>query len=128
MKDQKKINNKRFLLLILILFSTTSISLKALKKVNIQDIRISGSALFTQNDLVNNSSLKLPIRLIFIKTNFLENELKRNLSLKNVLVSRQILPFGLKVYVKTRIPIAYGERILNNKNVIKLYEYNYISI
>ena len=117
MKDQRKINNKRFLFLILILFSTSSISLRALKKVNIQDIRISGSALFTQNDLVNNSSLKLPIRLIFIKTNFLENELKRNLSLKNVLVSRQILPFGLKVYVKTRIPVAYGERILNNKKV-----------
>ena len=117
MKDQRKINNKRFLFLILILFSTSSISLRALKKVNIQDIRISGSALFTQNDLVNNSSLKLPIRLIFIKTNFLENELKRNLSLKNVLVSRQILPFGLRVHIKTRIPIAYGERILNNKKV-----------
>ena len=117
MKDQKRINNKRFLLLILVLFSTTSISLKALKKVNIEDIRISGSDLFKQNDLLNNSSLKLPIRLIFINTNFLENELKENLSLKNVLVSRQIFPFGLKVYVKTRIPIAYGERILNNKKV-----------
>ena len=117
MKDQRKINSKRFLFLTVILFSTSSISLRALKKVNIQDIRISGSALFTQNDLVNNSSLKLPIRLIFIKTNFLENELKRNLSLKNVYVTRQIFPFGLKVYVKTRIPIAYGERILNNKKV-----------
>ena len=117
MKDQKKINTKRLLLLILILFSTSSISLKALKKVNIQDIRISGSELITQNDLVNNSSLKLPIRLIFIKTNFLENELKQNLSLKNILVSRQILPFGLHVYVKTRIPVAFGERILNNRKV-----------
>ena len=117
MKDQRKINNKRFLFLILILFSTSSISLKTLKKVNIQDIRISGSELFTQNDLVNNSSLKLPIRLIFIKTNFLENELKQNLSLKNVLVSRQILPFGLRVHVKTRIPIAYGERILNDEKI-----------
>ena len=118
MKDQKKFNNKRLLLLILILFSTSSISLKALKKVYLQDIRISGSELFTQNDLVNNSSLKLPIRLIFIKTNFLENELKQNLSLKNILVSRQILPFGLQVYIKTRIPLAYGERILNNKKVL----------
>ena len=117
MKEQRKINNKRFLFLILILFSTSSISLKTLKKVKIQDIRISGSKIFTQNDLVNNSSLKLPIRLIFIKTNFLEKELKQNLSLKNVLVSRQILPFGLHVHVKTRIPIAYGERILNNKKV-----------
>ena len=118
MKNQRKINSKRFLFLILILFSTSSISLKTLKKINLQDIRISGSELFTQNDLVNNSSLKLPIRLIFIKTNFLDNELKQNLSLKNVLVSRQILPFGLRVHIKTRIPIAYGERILNNKKVL----------
>ena len=115
MKDQKNINNKRFLFLILILFLTSSISLKALKKVNIEDIRISGSELFTKDDLVNNSSLKLPKRLIFIKTNLLENELRQNLSLKNILVSREILPFGLEVYVKTRIPIAYGERTLNNK-------------
>ena len=117
MKDQKNINNKRFLFLILILFLTSSISLKALKKVNIEDIRISGSELFTKDDLVNNSSLKLPKRLIFIKTNLLENELRQNLSLKNILVSREILPFGLEVYVKTRIPIAYGERTLNNKKV-----------
>ena len=117
MKNQKKINNKRFLFLILFLFSTSLISLKTLKKVNIQDIRVSGSELFSLNDVINNSSLKLPIRLIFIKTNFLEKELKQNLKLKNVSVSRQILPFGLKVYFKTRIPIAYGEKILNDKKI-----------
>ena len=97
MKNPKKIKKKGFLFLIL--FSTSLISLKTLKKVNIQDIKIYGSNLFSQNDLVDNSSLKLPIRLIFIKTNFLEKELKQNLSLKNVSISRQILPFGLKVYV-----------------------------
>ncbi len=92
-------------------------SLKTLKKVNIQDIRISGSELFSQNDVVNNSSLKFPIRLIFIKTNFLEKELKQNLSLKNVSVNRQIFPFGLKVQINTRIPVAYGERIVNNEKI-----------
>ncbi|KGF91655.1 Cell division protein FtsQ [Prochlorococcus marinus str. MIT 9107] len=102
----------------LILFLSTSlISLKTLKKVNIQDIRISGSELFSQNDVVNNSSLKFPIRLIFIKTNFLEKELKQPLSLKNVSVNRQIFPFGLRVHVNTRIPIAYGERIVNNEKI-----------
>ena len=115
MKNQKKIHNRVFLFLIL--FSTSLISLKTLKKVNIQDIRISGSKLFSQNDILNNSSLKLPIRLIFIETNYLEKELKQNLSLKNISVNRQILPFGLKVYVKTRIPIAYGERILNDEKI-----------
>ena len=87
-------------------------------KVNIQDIRISGSKFFSQNDLVNNSSLKFPIRLIFIKTKLLEKELKQNLSLKNVSVVRQIFPFGLKVQLATRHPVAYGERILNNEKIL----------
>ena len=92
--------------------------MQTLKKVNIQDIRIIGSKFFSQNDLVNNSSLKLPTRLIFIKTKYLEKELKQNLSLKNVSVTRQIIPFGLKIYIETRIPIAYGERILNEKKIL----------
>ncbi|WP_288261883.1 cell division protein FtsQ/DivIB [uncultured Prochlorococcus sp.] len=115
-ENQTKIKYTSFLLLIL--FSTSFLSLKTLKKVNIQDIIISGSDLFSQNDVVNNSSLKFPIRLIFIKTNFLERELKQNLSLKNISVSRQIFPFGLKVEVNTRIPIAYGERIYNDKKIL----------
>jgi len=115
-KNEKKIN-KNFLLLILFLFSTSLISLKTLKKVNIQDIRIAGSELFSENDVAKNSSLKLPIRLILINTYFLEKELKQNLSLKNVSVSRQIFPFGLKVNIKTRTPIAYGERILDDKKI-----------
>jgi len=114
-KIQTKINNRSFLFLIL--FSTSFISLATIKKVNIQDIRISGSKLLTQNDVANISTLKFPTRLIFIQTNLLEKELKQNLSLKNVSVSRQIFPFGLKVQVKTRTPIAYGERILNGEKI-----------
>ena len=72
MKYKKTINNRSFLLLLLFLFATSLISLKTLKKVNIQDIRISGSELFSQNDIVKNSSLKFPIRLILINTYFLE--------------------------------------------------------
>ena len=115
MKIQTKINNRSFLFLIL--FSTSFISLATIKKVNIQDIRISGSKLLTQNDVANISTLKFPTRLILIQTNLLEKELKQNLSLKNVSVSRQIFPFGLKVQVKTRTPIAYGERILNGEKI-----------
>ena len=114
----KKINNRKFLFLILFLLSTSLISLKTLKKVNVKDIQISGSQLFSKNDLVNNSSLKFPTRLIFIKTRFLEKELKENLSLKNVSISRQIFPFGLKVQINTRTPIAYGERILNDEKIL----------
>jgi len=117
-KNQKKLNPKSFLFLFITLFSTSLISLKTLKKVNIQDIRIFGSTLFSPNDVENNSTLKFPIRLIFIKTNLLEEELKQNLSLKNISVSRQLLPFGLNVYVETRTPIAYAERILNEEKIL----------
>ncbi len=117
MKYEKKINNRSFLLLLLFLFATSLISLKTLKKVNIQDIRISGSELFSQNDIVKNSSLKFPIRLILINTYFLEKELKQNLSLKNISVNRELFPFGLKVKVNTRTPIAYGERLLNKERI-----------
>ena len=118
MKNQKKINKRDFFFQISFLFLTSFLSIKTLKNVDIQDIRISGSELFSQNDVVNNSSLKFPIRLIFVKTNFLEKELKQNLSLKNISVSRQIFPFGLKVHLDTRTPIAYGERILNDEKIL----------
>ena len=118
MKNQNKINNRNFLFLILFLFSTSLIGFNTFRKVNIQDIRITGSKLFSQNDLLNNSSLEFPIRLIFIKTKFLERELKKNLSLKNVSISRQIFPFGLKVHVNTGTPIAFGERILNDEIIL----------
>jgi cell division protein FtsQ len=117
-KNQKGIKNRRFFFLISFLFLTSLLSIKTLKKVDPQDIRISGSELFSQNDVVKNSSLNLPIRLIFVKTNLLEKELKQNLSLKNVSVNRELFPFGLKVHINSRIPIAYGERILNNEKIL----------
>ncbi len=118
MKNQKRINNRSFFFLISFLFLTTLLNIKSLKKVYIQDIRISGSELFSQNDVVKNSSLNFPIRLIFVETNLLEKELKQNLSLKNVSVSRELFPFGLKIIVNTRIPIAYGERMLNDEKIL----------
>ena len=118
MKNQKGIKNRSFFFLISFLFLTSLLSIKTLKKVNIQDIRISGSELFSKEDMVINSSLKFPIRLIFIETNLLEKELKQNLSLKYVSVNRELFPFGLKVYITSRIPIAYGERILNDEKIL----------
>jgi len=117
-KNQKGIKNRRFFFLISFLFLTSLLSIKTLKKVDTQDIRISGSKLFSQNDVIKNSSLNFPIRLIFVETNLLEKELKQNLSLKNVSVNRELFPFGLKVHINTRIPIAYGERILNDKKIL----------
>ena len=118
MKNEQKINNRSFLLLLLFLLSTSLISQKTLKKLYVNDIKISGSELFSQNDVEKNSSLKLPIRLIFVETNLLEKELKQNLSLKNVSVTRELFPFGLKVDINSRTPIAYGERILNDEKIL----------
>ncbi len=118
MKTQKVIKNRSFFFLISFLFLTSLIGIKTLKKVDPQNIRISGSELFSQNDVVKNSSLNFPIRLIFVETNLLEKELKANLSLKNVSVTRELFPFGLKVHINSRIPIAYGERILNDEKIL----------
>ncbi len=118
MKNQKRIKNRSFFFLISFLFLTSLLSLKTLKKVNTQDIRISGSKLFSQNDVIKNSSLNFPIRLIFVETNLLEKELNKNLSLKNVSVNRELFPFGLKVHINSRIPIAYGEKISNDEKIL----------
>ena len=117
MKNKKGIKNRSFFFLISFLFLTSLFSIKTLKKVHPQDIRISGSELFSQNDVIKNSSLNLPIRLIFVETNLLEKELKQNLSLKNVSVNRELFPFGLKVHINSRTPIAYGENIKRRKNI-----------
>ena len=118
MKSQEVIKNRSFFFLISFLFLTSLLSIKTLKKVDTENIKISGSEFFSQNDVVNNSSLNFPIRLIFVETNLLEKELKQNLSLKNVSVNRELFPFGLKVYITSRIPIAYGERILNDEKIL----------
>ncbi len=118
MNNQKGIKNRSFYFLISFLFLSSLLSIKTLKKVYPQDIRISGSEIFSKDDVVKNSSLNFPIRLIFVKTNFLEKELKQNLSLKNVSVNRELFPFGLKVHINSRIPIAYGERILNDEKIL----------
>ena len=118
MKNQQKIKNRSFFFLISFLFLTSLLSIKTLKKVDIKDIRVSGSELFSQNDVINNSSLKFPIRLIFVKTNLLEKELKQNLSLKHVSVNRELFPFGLEVHINTRTPIAYGEKIFKGKKIL----------
>ena len=74
--------------------------------------------------MIKNSSLNFPIRLIFVETNLLEKELKQNLSLKNVSVNRELFPFGLKVHINSRIPIAYGERIKKGEKILGFIDKN----
>ena len=117
MKDKQKLKNKRFFLLITFLFFTSYATSKIFKNVNYQDVSIVGSELFSIEDIVANSSLNFPTSLIFVNSSYTERELKKNLSLKNVSVFRQIFPFGLKILIKTRTPIAYGERIFKGEKI-----------
>ena len=95
MKEKQKVNIRGFFLLIFFLFLTTYATSKTFKKVNYQDVSILGSELFTIEDIVANSSLNFPTPLIFIKTTFTEKQLKKNLSLENVSVFRQLFPLSL---------------------------------
>ena len=118
MINQQKISKRIFFFLIIFLFSISFLSLKTLKNVDVHNIKIYGSKLFSEKDIVENSSLKIPTRLIFIKTKYIEKELKENLSLKKISVRRQILPFGLIFIMQTRKPVAYGERVINSEKII----------
>ena len=117
MRNPTPINKLNSFFLTLFFLSTSLLSLKTFKKVNIKDMRIYGSELFSKQAIVQNSSLSLPKPLIFIEPKFIEEELKENLSLKKVSIIRQVLPFGLKVLIKTRVPIAYGEKVSNGKKI-----------
>ena len=117
MKDQQKVKKRKSFLLITFLFLTTVLNFKTFKKVSSQDISIFGSELFSLEDIVSNSSLNLQTPLIFVKNKYIEKELKNNLSLENISISRQIFPFGLKILIKTRTPIAYGEKLLKGEKI-----------
>ena len=94
MKKQNKDKKRRLILSVIILLSTSLLTLKCFKKVNPQNIFIFGSELFSLEDILMNSSLNLPTPLLFVKTKYIEQELKKNLSLENVSLTRQIFPFG----------------------------------
>ena len=124
MRDKEKVKTKRFFILISFLIFNSLLTLKTLKKVNVNNIRIYGSNLFSKEEIVKNSSLNLPTPLIFVKTRYIEKELKKNLSLKNISVSREILPFGLRILIETRVPIAYGEKTIDGLGITGFIDEN----
>ena len=117
MIEKPTIKKRRYFCLILLLFSTSLISIQTFKKVKLENIILSDNQIITREDIVENSYLNFPERLIFIKTKLMEKELKKNLSLQNISVNRQILPFGLNISIKARKPVAYGERLKDGKKI-----------
>ncbi len=109
MKKKNNVNPYQYLVLLISVLLTSTLTIRSFKEVNLYDLSIEGSEFISKKDLVDNSSLKLPSKLIFIKTKYLEKELKENLALKNISINRTLIPFQLKIYLQTRIPLAYAE-------------------
>ena len=108
-KNTKIFENKK--LLIGIFFIITNIlTINLFKKVDLKNIYIYGADFISANDIVENTSLQLPRKLIFIKTKLIEKELEKNISLKQISITRQIFPFGLEIDIQTRKPIAFAEK------------------
>ena len=109
MKKKNIVISSRNLGLLIFLFLTSFFTIRSFKEVNLYDLFVEGDEFITKKHLIDNSSLVLPTKLIFIKTRYLEKELKENLSLKNISINRRLIPFQLKIYLQTRIPLAYAE-------------------
>ena len=116
-KNQTKKSVPSFYLLLIVIL-TTSLLIKTFQKIDSSNIILSGTNNFSKQDILIHSSLKLPERLILIKTKLIERELLEKFSLKNISIDRQLFPFGLKISIQTRQPLAYAERkndgIVNN--------------
>ena len=109
MKEKNIIISSNFIGLLIFLFLTSFLTIRSFKEVKLDDLFIEGDEFITKEDLIDNSSLTFPTKLIFIKTTYLEKELKENLSLKNISINRRLIPFQLKIYLQTRVPLAYAE-------------------
>ena len=120
MKKKNIIISSKLIGLLIFLFLTSFLTIRSFKEVKLDDLFIEGDEFITKKDLIDNSSLIFPTKLIFIKTSYLEKELKENLSLKNISINRRLIPFQLKIYLQTRIPLAYAE---SNKLNRKFYGY-----
>ena len=110
MKNRKIYEIKRLFLFGTFFAFTNIFTINLFKKVDLENIYINGADFITVNNIIDNSSLQLPRRLIFIKTKLIEKELKQNISLKQISITRQIFPFGLIINIQARTPVAFAER------------------
>jgi len=107
-RDNYKI--KKFILLVIFFVGTNFLSIQLFKKVYFKNIFINGADFISVNEIIENSSLQLPKRLIFIKTKLIEKELERNISLGQISITRQIFPFGLRINIQKVNPVAFAEK------------------
>ena len=120
MKKKNIVASHKYFGILLFLILTSILTGRAFQEVNLYDLSVEGDNFISRRDLIDNSSLKLPKKLIFIKTKYIEKELEKNLALKNISINRRLIPFGLKIYFQSRIPLAYAE---SKRRGIKVYGY-----
>ena len=101
---------KKFILFGIFFVFTNILTFHLFRKVDYKNIYINGADLITVNEIIENSSLQLPSKLIFIKTKLIEKELKKNISLRQISINRQIFPFGLVINIQKRTPVAFAVR------------------
>ena len=109
MKKRELYKGKKLILFGIFFVFTNILTINLFKKVNLKNIYINGADFIKVNDIIKNSSLQLPRKLIFIKTKLIEKELKQNISLRRISIYRQLFPFGLIINIQTRKPIAFAE-------------------
>ena len=110
MKNREIYGIKKLILYVLFFVFTNILTIYLFKTVDFKNIYINGTDFITVDDITENSSLQLPIKLIFIKTKLIEKELEQNISLSKISINRQIFPFGLLINLQTRTPVAFAER------------------
>ena len=117
MRNRELYEIKKLILFGIFFAFTNILTINLFKKVTLKNIYINGADIIKASDIVENTSLQLPYRLIFIKTKLIEKELEQNISLKQISINRQIFPFGLVIHLKMRSPVAFAER---EENGIKI--------
>jgi len=107
-KNKEIYEIKKLILLGIFFVFTNILTINFFRKVNLRNLNITGADFIKANDIIENSSLRLPRKLIFIKTKLIEKELKKNISLRQISITRQIFPFGLVINIQTRTPVAFA--------------------
>tara|TARA_Y100001933_G_C18886579_1_gene516417 strand:+ start:181 stop:900 length:720 start_codon:yes stop_codon:yes gene_type:complete len=103
--------------IILLLLITNFLTIRSFKKIYPKDLNLFGSQSISKQDVLQNSFLKLPERLIFIDTRSSEKELINNLSLKNISINKQLFPLGLEIYIELREPIGKAVTFEKGKKI-----------
>ena len=110
MKNRESYEIKKLIFFVIVFIITNFLSIQLFKKVYFENLYINGADFITVNDITDNSSLQLPRRLIFIKTKLIEKELERNIALGQISITRQIFPFGLRINIQQKNPVAFAEK------------------